>query len=70
MWPSRGTSRPLKTHYSYQLSVVFWVGGALGNILTSVVSNSYFGKRLVARDITSLGSHVDPHDSENADYYL
>ena len=39
----------------------FWVGRALGNMLTSIVSNSHFGKRPVARDMTICGSHFLPH---------
>ena len=34
---------------------------ALGNILTSIVSNSHFGKRPGARDVTVFGYHVGPH---------
>ena len=36
------------------ISIIFdplWVCEAHGNILASIVSNSYFGKRLVARDM-------------------
>ena len=35
-----------------------WVCEALGDILTSIVSNSYFGKRPGAREITTFGSIV------------
>ena len=38
-----------------------WVCEALGNKLTSMVSNSHFGKRLVARELTTFGFHVGPH---------
>ena len=34
---------------------------ALGEMLNSIVSNSHFGKRLGARDMTIVGSHVGPH---------
>ena len=44
----------------------FWSRGAHDNILTSFVSNSHFGKRSVARDMTIFGSHVGPHLSKNA----
>ena len=30
-------------------------------MLTSIVSNSHFGKRLGTRDMTIFGSHVGPH---------
>ena len=33
----------------------------LGDILTSIVSDSQFGKRPVARDITAFRSHVLPN---------
>ena len=36
----------------------FWVRWALGNMLISIVSNSYFGKRPGAREITTFGSIV------------
>ena len=41
--------------------VPFWVCGALGNILRRIVSNSHFGKRPGAQDMTMFGSHVGPH---------
>ena len=40
---------------------------ALGNILTSIVSNSHFWKRPGARDMIVFGSHVSPH-IPNIDY--
>ena len=43
----------------------FWVCDPVGNVLTSIVSNSYLGKRPVAREMSILGSLVDPHVSEN-----
>ena len=39
----------------------FWVYRALGNILKSIVSNSHFGKRPGARDMTILRCHVGAH---------
>ena len=39
----------------------FWVCEALGNILTTIVSNSHFGKRPGPRDMTIFESHVGPH---------
>ena len=39
----------------------FWVYQALGDMLNIIVSNSDFGKRPGARDITIVGSHVGPH---------
>ena len=48
----------------------FWVERTLDMILTSVVSNSHFGKRPVARDMTIFGSNVGPHVSENVCLYL
>ena len=38
-----------------------WVHEALGDMLTSIVSNSHFGKRPGARDMTIFGCHVGPH---------
>ena len=43
----------------------FWVSGALGNISTSTVSNSYFETRPVAREMSIFGSHFLPHVTEN-----
>ena len=40
----------------------FWVRGAFGNMLTSIVPNSHFRKRPGARDMTIFGSHVGPHN--------
>ena len=34
------------------------VRGALDNIFTSILSNSHFGKRFVAVDVTIFASHV------------
>ena len=39
----------------------FWVVEALGNISTSIVSNSHFGKRPVARDTTIFKYHFLPN---------
>ena len=47
----------------------FWVDAAFGNILSSIVLNSHFGKRPVARDITIFGSHFLPHVTEHVDSY-
>ena len=43
---------------------------ALGDILTSVVSNPPFGKGPGARDMTILGSHFLPHVSESVTLYV
>jgi len=43
--------------------------GTLGNILTSIVSNSLFGKRPGARDMTMFRSHVGLHVSENLTFF-
>ena len=40
---------------------------ALGNMLSRIVSNSHFGKRRWARDMTILGFHVGP-DIPNIGY--
>ena len=45
----------------------FWV--VIGNMLTSIVSNSRFGKRPGARNMTIFGSHVGAHVSESANSY-
>ena len=42
-----------------------WVCETLGDILTSRVSNSHFGKRRGARDMTTFGSHSLPHVTGN-----
>ena len=45
-------------------SIIFdpiWAREVLDNILTSIVSNSHFGKRPGARDMSIFGSHVGPH---------
>ena len=34
-----------------------WVHRALGDMLNSIVSNSHFGKRSIAREVTISGSH-------------
>ena len=38
----------------------FWACEALGNMLTSIVSNSLFGKRSVARDMTIFVCRFPP----------
>ena len=43
--------------------------GALGNIITSIVTNSHFVKWLVARLLIIFGSHVASHVSEHVDSY-
>ena len=43
------------------ISDPFWMCEALGNMLTRSVSNSYFGKRPAARDMTILRFHVGLH---------
>ena len=49
--------------------VALWVNGALGDILSSIVSNSHFRKRPVARDMTIFGSHILPHVTGNVFTY-
>ena len=44
---------------------LLWVYEALGDILTSIVRNSHFEKRPVARDMIILGSLFLPHVTEN-----
>ena len=39
------------------ISGSLWVYEAVGDMLTSIVSNSDFGKRLGARDMTIFGTH-------------
>ena len=58
----------LKTYEFYHFWTLLGEGG-LGNILTSIVSNSHIGKRLVARDTPICGSHVGTHVSKNVNYY-
>ena len=43
--------------------------GALGDILTSIVSNSHFGKMLGARDMTTFEFHFLVHVTNNEFYY-
>ena len=38
-----------------------WVYGTLGAILTSIVSNSHFGKRPVARAMKLFSPHFPPN---------
>ena len=59
--------RPFK-NYEFHYFGPLWANGALGDILTSIVSNSHFGKRLVARDMTICGFYVGPHVNEHVDY--
>ena len=40
----------------------FLVCGAFGNILIRIVSNSDFGKRVGARDMTMFAAHVGRHN--------
>ena len=55
--------KPLRALPSYiPFVLALLAAGALGNMLTSIVSNSHFGKRLVTRDTTILGSQVGPHN--------
>ena len=46
-----------------------WVYEALGNTLTSIVSNSHFGKQPVAPGMTIFVSHVLPHVNGNVFSY-
>jgi len=43
--------------------------GTLGNILTSIVSNSLFGKRPGARDMTMFRCHVGPHVNDKLTFF-
>ena len=61
--------RNLCKQYNFIMFKPVWVKGTLGNILTSIVSNSYFGERPVVGDMTVFGSHVGLHVSENACSY-
>ena len=47
-----------------------WVHDALGNMLTSIVSNPHFGKRPGTRHMTSCSSHFLPHVTNNVFSYL
>ena len=51
-----GTPGPVETHEFNFGS--FWMCATLGKILTSIESNSHFGKRLGARDMTICVSHL------------
>ena len=68
-WSPPSTSKLM----NFLIFGLFWVRMALGNMLTSIVSNSHFGKRLVARDMTIFGCHVGRRVSENvnsADFFI
>ena len=66
------TSRGLPLDPSKLINLIIvdplWVRRALGNTPTSLVSNSYFGKRPGAADMTVCGSRVGPHVSEKLYY--
>ena len=47
------------------ICTAFWVGGALGSILTIIVSSYHFGKRPVARDMTICVSPFFPDVTGN-----
>ena len=61
-----GHSLDLLDLMNFIICVSFWV---LGNIVTSIVSNSHFGERPVIRNTSILGSHVGPRLSENVNSY-
>ena len=45
-----------------------WVYRTLGDMLTSIVSNSNFGKRSAARDMAIVGSHFLPSVTEKCTF--
>ena len=59
--------QPLKTFYWINLET-FWVYQGLLDMLTTIVSNSHFGKRPIAREMTIFGFHVRPH-VPNIEYF-
>ena len=60
--------RPSKLFYFF-ISDSLWVYVALGNILSSIVSNSHFGKRPVASDMMIFGLHFLLQITESVNYY-
>ena len=54
------TSWSLKT-YEFIIYDPFWLDGALRNMLTSMLPNLHFGKRVGAQDMIIFGLHVGPH---------
>ena len=52
---SVGDSPHLSKLMNFIILGSFWLGEALVNMLTSIVSNSHFGKRPGARDMTIFG---------------
>ena len=62
--PPGDRSRPLKTTY-FNYFAGFWVYRALGEMLSIIVSNSDFGKRSGAGDMTICWSHVGAYVSKS-----
>ena len=54
MAPQRNPPDPSKKN-EFDVFESFWVRGTPGNILTSILPNYHFGKRLGAQDMTILG---------------
>ena len=52
-------TNPIISPFKGTMGMSFWVREALCNMLTSIVSNTPFGKRPGARDMTVFGSQVD-----------
>ena len=48
---------------------VLWVYLALGHMLGIIVSNSHFGGRSLAREITTFACHVGAHVNESVNSY-
>ena len=58
---SPGEPLDLPKRNNFYVFDAFWVCGTFGNILTSIVSHSHFGKRPRAQDMTIFGCHIGPH---------
>ena len=65
IWIICFSPRPLKLMILI-ICGAFWVYRALWDMLNIIVSNSHFGKRPAAREMTTLGSHVG---SQSANYH-
>ena len=52
-----------RRRYNLFILEAFWVYRALGNMISSIVSNSHFGKRSVIRDMTIYRSHFLANNS-------
>ena len=62
MWLQLGDPLDISKPINLIIFGPFCVREALGNMLTSIITNCHFGKRPGAGDMTILGSHVGPNN--------